>query len=60
MASRSTPNRARTMEILSRFRSAKTDRERRKVADSVKKEFPHIAENLNKLIEEGGIGATKI
>lgn len=57
MVVKSIPNRARTMEILSRYRSAKTDRERRKVADSIKKEFPLIAERLFKLIEEGSASA---
>ena len=47
------PNRSQVMDILSRFRSAKTERERRLVANSIKKDFPDISKNLIELIEEG-------
>lgn len=51
------PNRIQVLDILSRFRSAGTEREKRKVANSIKKDFPEISERLTKLInEEGGRG----
>jgi hypothetical protein len=53
----SVPNRAQTLDILNRFRSAKTERDRRKVANSLKKEFPTIAEKLTHLINEGSTRA---
>lgn len=52
------PRRAQVIDILARYRSAKTERERRKVANSIKRDFPHIAENLNKLTSEGSKRAT--
>lgn len=48
------PRRAQVTEILSRFRSAGTEREKRKVANSIKKDFPEISARLTKLINEEG------
>lgn len=46
------PNRTQVVEILTRYRAAKTERERRKIANSIKRDFPHIAEGLNKITSE--------
>ena len=50
------PNRDQVLDILSRYRAAGTERERRKVANSVKNRFPLISERLSKLINEESQG----
>lgn len=49
MPPKQAPNRSQVIEILSRYRAAKTERERIKVVNSIKSCFPAIAEKLTKI-----------
>jgi len=48
------PNHTQVVDILARFREASTEREKRKVANSIRGDFPDISKKLTQLINEGG------